>query len=292
MRNHSRALTAATATAIAIAFAAPALAITGGDADGSDHPSVGFLLFSGGDGLYSCTGTLIAPTLVVTAAHCTDGVVGDVLVTFDSEIAGVDGHAVDWIPDYDGSNYDAIAAAGYDHDGTFTSKGHTWTSGTPHTAPNYSNFTDMKNWNDYGVVVLDAPVAITPSVLAPVGYLDTIPKSQLSKTLFETVGFGTEVRKPDTGPQKPTPMDYPLLRRMAFEPGQKRTDQIIQVNGNIHDTRGTGGTCFGDSGGPSFVDGMLVTVTSYGYTENCRYLGGLQRVDMAQAHDWILSWLD
>ena len=293
MRAPSRTLTAVTATAIAVAFAAPAMAVTGGDADGNAHPSVGILLFSGGDGLYSCTGTLISPTVVVTAAHCTTGVVGDVIVSFDSTIAGPTAHGVDWIPEYDGTNYDAIAAAGYDYDGTFTAKGHTWTSGVAHAAPNYSDFTDMDTWNDYGVVVLDqAVLGITPSELAPVGYLDTITKSQLSKTLLTTVGYGTEVRKPLAGKQKPTPMNYPILRRVAQEPIQKRTDQIIQVNGNINDTHGTGGTCFGDSGGPSFLDGFLVTVTSYGYTSNCRYLGGLQRVDSAEAQEWILSWTD
>jgi secreted trypsin-like serine protease len=292
MRTPSRTLTVATAATIAVAFAAPAMAVTGGAPDGNAHPNVGLLLYSGGDGLYSCTGTLISPTVVLTAAHCTDGIVGDVIVSFDSEIADADDRGKDWIPGYDGTNYDALAAAGFDYNGTFTDKGHTWTSGAAHTAPNYSNFTDLDTWNDYGVVVLEAPVDIAPAELAPVGYLDTIPKSKLSKTIFTTVGYGTEVRKPDAGPQKPQPMSYPILRRVAEEPGQKRTDQIIQVNGNINDTRGTGGTCFGDSGGPSFLNGYLVTVTSYGYTDNCRYIGGLQRVDIAEAQDWILSFVE
>ena len=88
MLRSPRTVISITAAAIAAAFiAAPALAVTGGDADGNAHPSVGMLLFSGGDGLYSCTGTLIAPTLVVTAAHCTDDVVGDVIVSFDQEMA-------------------------------------------------------------------------------------------------------------------------------------------------------------------------------------------------------------
>ena len=95
------------------------------------------------------------------------------------------------------------------------------------------------------------------------------------------------MRKPDSGKQKPTPQSYPLIRRVAYSPGQKLTPQIVQMNGNINDTRGTGGTCFGDSGGPSFVDGKLVTVTSYGYTDNCRYLGGYQRVDIPVVQDWL-----
>jgi hypothetical protein len=49
-------------------------------------------------------------------------------------------------------------------------------------------------------------------------------------------------------------------------PGQKLTEQILQTNGNEKDTRGTGGTCFGDSGGPVFLNGVIVAVTSYTFT--------------------------
>ena len=74
------------------------------------------------------------------------------------------------------------------------------------------------------------------------------------------------------------------------EVGQKLTPQILQTNGNDKDPRGGGGSCFGDSGGPSFKDGYLVTVTSYGYTANCRYLGGLQRVDIEVVQDWLAGF--
>ena len=72
-----------------------------------------------------------------------------------------------------------------------------------------------------------------------------------------------------------------------MQPGQKLTTQVLQLNGNLNDTRGTGGTCFGDSGGPTFLNGYVVTVTSYGYTDNCRYLGGYQRVDIQVVQDWL-----
>ena len=58
----------------------------------------------------------------------------------------------------------------------------------------------------------------------------------------------------------------------------------------IRDSRGTGGSCFGDSGGPTFKDGYIVTVTSYGYTQNCRYLDGLQRVDIKGVQAWLMSY--
>jgi hypothetical protein len=161
-------------------------------------------------------------------------------------------------------------------------------SGTAYTHPQYSGFTDIKNWNDVGVIVLDEPVTgITPATLAPTNYLDQFAQPLLNKTIFELVGYGTEVRKPESGPQKPQPMTYPLLRRYTTSPGQKLTPQILQLNGNPNDPHGGGGTCFGDSGGPVFLNGYLVAVTSYGYTLNCRYLGGYQRVDIPVVQAWL-----
>lgn len=50
------------------------------------------------------------------------------------------------------------------------------------------------------------------------------------------------MRQATIGPQKPTPMSYPILRRYVDMPGQKLTPQILQTNGNEHDNAGTGGT--------------------------------------------------
>ena len=63
---------------------ASSFAITYGVADGSDHPFVGALVgqFSSGSYPY-CSGTLISPTVFLTAAHCDLGTTR-VQVTFDS----------------------------------------------------------------------------------------------------------------------------------------------------------------------------------------------------------------
>jgi len=264
-----------------VAGAAPASAITGGMADGEGHPNVGMILFYDATGRFRCTGTLVSPTVVLTAAHCTAGTLGETLVTFDSVIAKQPPSGLPVADDTTaGYTADELEALGYLH-------------GVAYTHPNYSDFTDLANWNDVGVIVLDEPVVgITPATIAPVGYLDDYAQPLLNQTIFTSVGYGTEVRKPESGKQKPTPQSYPLIRRFADEPGQKLTPQILQVNGNIHDTRGTGGTCFGDSGGPTFHDGLVVTVTSYGYTQNCRYLDGLQRVDIPSVADWLDGFLN
>src|SRR3954463_5593912 len=60
-------------------------AITYGAPDGNGHPNVGGLVypqvFSDGTWLY-CSGTLISPTVFLTAAHCDEGT-ARVTVTFD-----------------------------------------------------------------------------------------------------------------------------------------------------------------------------------------------------------------
>src|SRR5690349_25112112 len=70
-----------------------ALAITNGQPDGNGHPEVGALLaqqaFS--DGTWEeCTGTLVSPTVFLTAAHCDEGV-ARVAVTFDSSYSAPKG---------------------------------------------------------------------------------------------------------------------------------------------------------------------------------------------------------
>ncbi|MBO9523898.1 MAG: trypsin-like serine protease [Nocardioidaceae bacterium] len=277
-----RFLALAAAVTVTLGLAGPALASTGGTPDGDDHPNVGLILAYSEDGnRYRCTATLVREDLLLTAAHCTDGVVGKMLVTFDSEI---------WnspTPPPVSPFPTADPAVGYT---TAQLQDAGFESGDAHTHPNYSDFTDVRNWNDVGVVTLDEPVTdIEPAAIAGLNTLDGIKASNLSKTLFRAVGYGTEVRKPDAGPQKPAPMSYPLIRRWVDMPGQKLTPQILQTNGNDKDPRGTGGTCFGDSGGPVFYQGKIVAVTSYGLTQNCRYLGGYQRVDIAAAQDWLMS---
>ena len=268
--------TLALAAGFIVTSMGPATAITGGEPDNGRHPNVANILFYSPDGRFRCTATLISPTILLTAAHCTVDTVGKTLVDFRE--------VVDLAPP---SDYPVAANPTTGYTPTeITSAG--FLAGTAYAHPDYSNFTDLANWNDVGVIVLDQPVTnIAPATLAPRDYLDDYAQPVLNKTLFTTVGYGTEVRKPDTGPQKPTPQSYPLIRRVAVEPGQKLTAQILQVNGNINDTRGTGGTCFGDSGGPTFLNGYLVAVTSYGYTANCRYLAGFQRVDIESVQTWL-----
>src|SRR5829696_924676 len=154
-----------------VTSAGPAAAITGGEPDGEGHPNVGLILFYDSTGRYRCSATLISPTVLLTAAHCTEDVLGSTLVTFDSVIAEEPPSPFPVAADPSAGYTDAeIEAAGY-------------LSGTAYTHPEYSGFTDLDNWNDVGVIVLDEPVTgIAPATLAPEGYLDDFAQPVLSQT--------------------------------------------------------------------------------------------------------------
>ena len=57
-----------------LALAVPAGAITDGQPDGNGHPFVGLMVAKDANGspLWRCSGTLISPTVFLTAGHCVE----------------------------------------------------------------------------------------------------------------------------------------------------------------------------------------------------------------------------
>jgi hypothetical protein len=278
-----------------LASTVPAVSITGGKEDlGNKYSNVGMLVFYQPDGRFRCSGTLIKPRIFLTAAHCTFQDVGKVIVTFDPLISRDEEEAEVDIPRAidDSGPDDAVSEIGFNQ-AAITAPEYqgeqSWTLGVPRTHPQYSDFTDIKNWNDTGVVILDEAPGLHTTPLPPKDYLEQFQQPRLNDTAFLTVGYGTEVRQSLTPPRPPTPEREPIVRRYTTEIGQKLTKQILQTNGNDHDPRAGGGTCFGDSGGPAMHGGYVVADTSYGFTNNCRYLGGYQRVDIPVVRNWLLD---
>lgn len=276
MHQKLTAALAALAAAFGLAFAAaPAQASTGGTADGDTHAGAAMIVYYTPEGRFRCSAALVSPTVLLTAAHCTDGTVGRTLVTFDSVIAEQPPAGFPTAADTS-AGYGASDLAGR-------------ISGTAYTDPQYSHFTDKNNWNDVGVIVLDSPVSLPTYPLAKAGTLDSLAPGDVPKTTLTSVGYGAELGQPDAGPQRRVPISYPMIRRSVDMNIQSIDPQIINTHANVNPGQGTGGICSGDSGGPAFLNGAIVGITSFG-KPSCLALDGLQRVDLAPVQSWLATF--
>jgi len=238
--------------------AAPAQAITFGQLDYTAHPWVGALVFEPTPGVkdWICSGTLVAPKVYVTAAHCT---------AYLAQL-GVDPHDV-WV--------------------TFNpafSPTDTLYRGTYHSDPLYGS-PPKSNDHDLAVVVLDsAPTGITPATLPLAGWLDRPGVRQLT---FTAVGYG-EVRNDKTG--GPHSGFYDGQRRFVGQTLQSLTRTVVTFS--MNPSTGNGGTCYGDSGGPHFAPDstIVVAITITGDT-NCRSTDKDYRIDTAESLAFINSFI-
>src|SRR4030095_8326113 len=81
------------AIALAVITANPAAAIIGGQPDGNRHPNVGALDLRPIGFPIPCSGTLVSPTVYVTAGHCTNFLesrgITQARVTFDPVVSDI-----------------------------------------------------------------------------------------------------------------------------------------------------------------------------------------------------------
>lgn len=258
-----RFLTAAVLALLTLALTAPAQAITkGGELDGDDHPYVGLMVaFDADDNpLWRCTGTLISPTTFLTAGHCTFGATR-VKVWFDSDVQKTS-------PEYPFGGFDA--------------------EGTPYTYPGYTD--EAFFVYDLGLVDLDEPVAMeTYGALPAVGAVDELGKGR-TKSAVTTVGYGLQFVGRGA---LPTQSELIRHRANSFVVNTKGAQGAGTAHGMssmvLSGSAKGGGTCFGDSGGPTFIaaTNTVVAVTSFGISPVCAGTGGVYRIDHADALEWI-----
>jgi secreted trypsin-like serine protease len=252
-------LLAVLAAALAIGIG-PANAITDGTLDGNAHPYVGLMVAQDAKGnpLWRCSGTLIAPKLFLTAGHCTEAPAAKAQIWFASDVeSGIPGNGYPFTGEVGGKTYTHPA---YDANAFFL--------------------------RDLGVVVLKSDVTDKGyGQLPELNSLDLLKTG--SSTRFTAVGYGLQKAFP-------TATDWKEQRdRVRYS----ANPWLVQINGGLvgdfslllSNNAYSGGTCFGDSGGPNFVGTSNVVggVTSFGLNSNCAGTGGVFRVD----REWSLNWL-
>lgn len=251
------------------AAATQAGAVRNGDLDGDGHPHVGLLIFDvDGAPAWRCSGTLLSPTVLLTAGHCTDGATGG-RVWFESDVQSQQG------------------ALGYPFGGATSVEFQ-----EIHTHPQFNEGSFVLH--DVGVVILETPV-YTPTygVLPVVDQLDGLKTRRGNQDVtFTSVGYGMQKSFPDAASwqsvsQKIRMVAHPHLLQINT-PGFTGDFSMLLSN-----NAATGGTCFGDSGGPNFLgnSNVVAAVTSFGINGNCAGTGGVFRMDRQNVLEFVNSYL-
>jgi len=239
--------------------------ITYGSLDGNTHPAVVLIVMDiAGEPAFRCSGTLIAPKVVLTAGHCAGepGEFSGMRVFTESDVEN-------------GNN-------NYPFAGANTIEAKEW-----HSHPLFTEAQFFRH--DVGVVVLSRDVKLAASAygkLPRVNQLDALQPS--SSTLFTAVGYGL---------QKINPVFIEAKKvRMFAEPW------LVQINtpgfaGDysllLSNNAASGGTCFGDSGGPNYLgtSNVVAGVTSFGLNGTCGGTGGVFRLERRDVVDFVSQYL-
>jgi Trypsin len=214
-----------------------------------------------------CSGTLVAPDVVLTAAHCTD---------FFTAPVGEDGFG----PDDLRVSFDPAP----DEDSTYYVADHIvvhpdWLTAGP-CLGNSKHLCLASPAEDIALVFLQETVAgVTPSPIAGPGYLDAL---DVTSETFIVVGYGTDdfVIGSAFSPNQVTIFDGVRSYRevTAITTHDAFPDRFLKI---------TAGVCFGDSGGPLFHDGTIVALNTWTFSARCSGPNLEYRTDSAIAQAFL-----
>lgn len=254
---------------ILVVAVSPVGAVTDGTLDGDDHPYVVLLLMEvDGAPAFRCSATLISPTYVLTAGHCAsnfpDGEYSGMRVFTESDVQNGDNN----YPFAGPNSVEAIRWAAHP---------------LYETAPFFVH--------DVGMVELAEPIYLDEyGALPGVDSLDALKTQRgLQNVKFTSVGYGLqEINPVFIQSQKIRMVAHPHLIQINV-PGFTGDFSLLLSNNHS-----TGGTCFGDSGGPNFLgnSNVIAGVTSFGINGNCAGTGGVFRVDRQNVQDFIYDFMN
>jgi len=278
MRHTRYLLTLAFVVAASVTFIDPSRvkAIVYGFVDTNNvfNNSGAFIVKAPGSGNISpiCSGTLIAPNVFLTASHCT--------VFFENDLAPL--------------GYTAFVS--FDSSIPFGALTSSQTNLIPVTQvvtnPNFNHA--QSDTGDIAVLMVSASKTggITPAQLPPAGLLDQLStRNGLKNAVFTPVGYGLQNRVTGGGP--PFFQDRnPVPRMYAFSGFNALNKTFLRLSQNP--ATGNGGACFGDSGGPNFLDyngaRLLVAITITGDAV-CRSTNVVYRTDTASARNFLAPYV-
>ncbi len=235
-------------------------AITYGVADEQKHPAVGALLDTDQSGnLYAyCSGTLISPTILLTAAHCDPVDPEHVGVTFEPNARN--------------------AAVVY--------------TGKFHAHPGYSPA--QNDPHDIAVIEFAEPVpVIEPAQLPTLGLFDTLKDNGLLKgSHYTAVGYGGQERNFD-GQGRPI-IAYEDTREWSVQSFNALNHAWLRLSQNR--ATGDGGACYGDSGGPNFIgsgasESNVIAGTTITGDMQCVATNVIYRLDTPSAQTFLRQFV-
>ena len=241
---------------------APVLAVTNGEPDGNRHPYVGVAIQFIPDmpGFVTvCSGSALSSTKFLTASHCFDPAL-PVYVSYKS--------------------------------GPPFSLAQDFTKGTFHPNPDWclGCGPGLQGFDTHDVAVITLKQKTDPGAfvaLPTAGLVDTLPMG----TPVDLVGYGVQGFVRGGG----QPGEVFLFTRY-FAPSElvqsnnAASVEFIKLTANP--SQGTGGTCFGDSGGPDLLGGtrIVLAVNSYVTNGNCSGVTYSNRVDLPDVLSFINSF--
>jgi secreted trypsin-like serine protease len=238
--------------------------ITYGQLDGNAHPAVVLVLMEvAGQPAFRCSGTLIAPTVVLTAGHCAGapGEFSGIRIFTESDVQNGDNN--------------------YPFRGPNSVEAKSWRAHPLYTSTAFY-------LHDVGVITLKKAVLLPAEKFGKLPTADQLDALATgNSTRFTAVGYGLQ--------RVTAAFAVAEKIRMNAEPYliQNNTGFTGDFSLLLSNNASSGGTCFGDSGGPNFLgtSNVVAGVTSFGLNGSCGGTGGVFRMDRQNVLDFVTRYL-